>query len=43
MSLRNIFVIAINEFFSTSVHLNLTLVEHNLVKGDSVCAQMRHM
>ena len=42
-SLSTIFSIAMKAFFFTSFRLNLTLVDHNLVWGDSVCAHLCHM
>ena len=43
MSLPTIFFISMKHFYYTSVHLNLTLVEHNLIKGDSICAHLCHI
>ena len=36
----NLFFIYMNYFCSMSIYSNLTLVEHNLVKGYNVCARL---
>ena len=40
---HGMFLICMKYVSHTSVYLNLTLVEHNLFEGGSVCARLCHM
>ena len=41
--LPNIFFLSVISLCYTLVHVNLTLMEHILVRGSSVCVCFRHM